>query len=429
MFIIVHEAEAVKIGTKMKNVLQEAIRNFESNCDDTTAPKVDMTPAIVRIIGQRLASKDICLTWDMYITYPYMLWDPLIHYKTFFSKNKLNCPLCSADGAFSNILRRSGKWFDGNSARLNPRVIFDLHTCTLLVSALYTCCRSHEIAACHPVILQMLNENVDLPFFLTHKRGFTFDLANLVEQLVDSGMSFEQVNDVIKNQYKTTYDRFEASFWRDLELSKSYGVNYEQIDSSFPSFCHELFPNPSIDLLIDIFLKRFLENEDLYKNSMNSLKAQCITCDHTFKSVCNIGYVRHEDKTWVNQYNSIFCVLNENGEVLNWQFTKSEGFEEVKDMFQDIRLKFQSNPLKIICIDNCCKWKLLLNDIFPETMIKQDLFHAVQRFTKTLKKRTRFIVNLRMTTEKFSEILKTTETNDRWTRPIKIPFLPTLRTF
>jgi hypothetical protein len=112
---------------------------------------------------------------------------------------------------------------------------------------------------------------------------------------------------------------------------------------------------------------------------MNELSADMISCDHIFKSV--------QDGAWINQYNSIFCILNEQGEIINWQFTKSEGFDEVKDMFLDTKERTKDNSLKFICIDNCCKCRSLLTDIFLDVSIKQDLFHAVQRFVKTSKKR------------------------------------------
>ena len=140
----------------------------------------------------------------------------------------------------------------------------------------------------------------------------------------------------------------------------------------------------------DVFLKRFFQNEDIYIDAMRSLKANWITCDHTFKSVCNIGYARSEDGKWISQYNSVFCVLNEKGEVINWQFTASEGFEEVKELFVELKNGLQPDGVPIICIDNCCKWNQLLKAIFPATNVKQDLFHAVQRFCKTLKKRDSF---------------------------------------
>ena len=83
---------------------------------------------------------------------------------------------------------------------------------------------------------------------------------------------------------------------------------------------------------------------------------------------------------------SLFCIHNEEGEIINWQFTKSEGFDEVKNMFMSIKQHSKDDGLKLICVDNCCKWSSLLADISPGVSIKQDLFH-VQRFVKTLEKR------------------------------------------
>ncbi len=120
---------------------------------------------------------------------------------------------------------------------------------------------------------------------------------------------------------------------------------------------------------------------------MSELGAKWISCDHTFKSVCNIGYVRENDRQWINQYNSIFCVLNEKGEIINWQFTATESFDEIKEMFLDVAKNKKTEGIQIVCIDNCCKWRHLLQAIFPGASVKQDLFHAVQRFCKTLKKK------------------------------------------
>ena len=213
------------------------------------------------------------------------------------------------------------------------------------------------------------------------------DLAILLEDLIDAGLSFEQVENLIERQYKTTYDHFETQFWRDMKLFKPKGTTNDERIHFFPRFSSENFPHPGNDILIDIFLKRFFINEQLYLRAMNSLSASVISCDHTFKSACNIGYKRAEDGKWIKQYNSVFCVINEHGEIISWQLTKSEGFGEVKELFFDLKRRFHPNSLKIICIDNCCKWKSLLEEIFPGTAIKLDLFHAVQRFVKTLKKK------------------------------------------
>ena len=382
---------SISVNSVMKSTLKEATDKFEVNLNSdeggTTNPPA-INPVTMTNHGQFLRDRGSKISWEMYITYPYLLWDPFSQYQPLFLTNKLNCPLCAEDGVVSTTLLRSGEWYNGRLTRLNPRVIFGTNSLLLLVSAVYKCSRGHEVSACHPNILEVVKLNAEIPFFLTHKHGFTLQLANLAEELIDNGLSFKQVKNTIYQQYKNTYDRFAASFWRDMALSKSQGVSYDDADVFFPSFSSEIFPHPSANLLTDVFLKRFFHNEPDYKNAMQSLTANnWITCDHTFKSVCNIGYTRSKDGKWINQYNSVFCVLNEKGEVLNWQFTATEGFEEVKELFLELKNKLEPDTLKLICIDNCCKWNRLLRDIFPKTMVKQDLFHAVQRFCKSLKKR------------------------------------------
>ena len=383
--------KSISLTSVMKKTLKEATEKFEANlcCDEHITAQQTLNPVTVTNHGHFINDRNTVVRSEMYMTYPFMLWDPLSQYKTLFI-NKLICPLCSDNKDLSNALFRSGEWYNGRLARLNPRVIFDIHTCILLVSAVYKCSKGHEITACHPDVLHVLKGRTEVPFFLTHRHRFTLELANIVEELIDNGLSFEQVEDTIRKQYKSIHNRFEASFWRDLALSKTFGVFYEESDMFFPAFSSQSFPHPSATILIDVFLKRFLQNEYVYRDSMNLLNAKWITCDHTFKSVCNIGYTRSEDGKWINQYTSVFCVLNENGEVIHWQFTSSEGFEELRGLFTDIKHKSENDPLSIICIDNCCKWDNLLKEIFPQTLIKQDLFHAVQRFCKTLRKKNPF---------------------------------------
>ena len=92
-----------------------------------------------------------------------------------------------------------------------------------------------------------------------------------------------------------------------------------------PEFSSGNFPCPGNDILIDIFSKRFYQNEQIYVNAMNGLSANMISCDHTFKSACNIGYKRAEDGAWINPYNSIFCILNERGEINSFKHNQKRG--------------------------------------------------------------------------------------------------------
>lgn len=126
-----------------------------------------------------------------------------------------------------------------------------------------------------------------------------------------------------------------------------------------------------------------------FAQAMSRQPARWISCDHTFKNVANIGYKRSSDGKWIRLYNSVFCILNENGNVIQWQFTRSENFNEVSKMFADLNERFQveNSRLEGIMIDNCCKWKESLRRVFPGIPVKLDLFHAVQQFVKTISKR------------------------------------------
>ena len=68
----------------------------------------------------------------------------------------------------------------------------------------------------------------------------------------------------------------------------------------------------------------------LYEENMSRLTAKVITCDHTFKVSRNIGVVRKEDNKFVPQYNQVFIVLNEKGEILDWRLTEQNRQHFVK---------------------------------------------------------------------------------------------------
>lgn len=126
--------------------------------------------------------------------------------------------------------------------------------------------------------------------------------------------------------------------------------------------------------------------DEIYYNDMTKRTSKWLACDHTFKSAANIGMTRESDGRWIKAMKCIFCVLGENGDVLHWRFTRGESFDEVREMFQELKVRHEKANVAIegIIIDNCCKWKGLLSEMFPNVAVKLDLFHAVQRFVSTL---------------------------------------------
>ena len=163
--------------------------------------------------------------------------------------------------------------------------------------------------------------------------------------------------------------------------------NVQEVSCSYDDFlASKMSQSPSNDALSKCFLTSFLQHEELYLYEMINIPVtESISLDHTFKIASNIGYLR-EDKKWVSEYDSVFFVLNKHGKVLTWQLTKGTSFDQLA-VLQDVAERAQ-NELKIIYVDDCCKMRRKITNIFGSNVaVKLDLFHAVQRITKTLPKK------------------------------------------
>ena len=119
---------------------------------------------------------------------------------------------------------------------------------------------------------------------------------------------------------------------------------------------------------------------------------KCIRIDHTFKVASNIGYLQHDGK-WVTQYGSVLLVMNELGQVVTWQLTNSTSFDEVSLLLHDLknRIDLPEGRHLTIYVDNCCQVRKKLQQVFGiDIAVKLDLFHAVQRITRSMSKRHAF---------------------------------------
>ena len=145
-----------------------------------------------------------------------------------------------------------------------------------------------------------------IPFSLP---GFTTDALHLVQKLVDEGLAFEQIERLLELQYRDAFSIMELKFWRDCRLRSSRGIQENTDKFWFPSFSNHV-------VLIDLFVAGFKLQEDCFAQAMSRLPSRWMSCDHTFKSVANIGYKRPSDGKWIKLCNSVSCILNEKAEVL-----------------------------------------------------------------------------------------------------------------
>ena len=90
------------------------------------------------------------------------------------------------------------------------------------------------------------------------------------------------------------------------------------------------------------------------------------------------------------QFQNLYVGLNENGEVVMWRLTTSTSCDEIDDLVLDFkeRLTISGDTLEMIVVDDCCHVKNFYHRFFPHVSVKLDIFHAVQRIIKTLRKGT-----------------------------------------
>ena len=113
--------------------------------------------------------------------------------------------------------------------------------------------------------------------------------------------------------------------------------------------------------------------------------SKIITCDHTFKLSKYICASRGSDNKYIKQFQNLFIALNEDRKVIGWRLTKSTAFQDVRDLLQEIKYSLDT-PLKTVIVDDCCKLIRQYESIFPDIVVKLDLFHATQRVIKTFPK-------------------------------------------
>ena len=219
----------------------------------------------------------------------------------------------------------------------------------------------------NPQILASLPSTVHVPFLLTNRAGFSTELIRHVSSLVDHGVSFLSIEDVIHEQYQQSY--FRTRYYEDSKHVAK--IKFDQ--SSFPF--------PHVKAITEVFCSYTSLFDKLFHEDMASRTSVWIFCDHTFKSAANIGFVRESDGKWIKLLKSVFIVIGEGGHILHWKFKRGESFEEVRDIFIQLKERLQARG---VVIDNCCKWKSSLTAIFPDVDIRLDPFHAVQRFLKTI---------------------------------------------
>ena len=108
-----------------------------------------------------------------------------------------------------------------------------------------------------------------------------------------------------------------------------------------------------------------------------------ILVNHSFKILKSIGGFRLQDSIFINENMKLFIVLNKEGLVVNWKLTKTTAQKEIEPVLQSVKI-MSGSSLKYTFTDTYCGFREIYEDIFPDALIKLDLFHTCQRITKLL---------------------------------------------
>lgn len=323
---------------------------------------------------------------NSYVLPTAILWEPHQQLPRFFQPELL-CPICNENGRMIS-LKPSG-WKDGRLRRQMPRQIFGISGRVLLISRVYSCSAGHEISGHDPALLALIKNHGTIPFLLSHKTGVTRQLLEMFVSMVRNGLSFSQIYDILLERLHMRHLEKESRFLEDLNV---YMARHPIIvNSTFPEFTQQR-ECPSRNTISDFFLHYFNLNEDLFVKRMSSIsvEAEWLCCDHTFDITSSIGYERTEDKNWIRQYDSLFSVMNERGQIVTWQLTQTQGFDNIRRLLEQLskRLSSQVKSVKEFYIDNCCHWRKKLQEVVGSDLaVKLDLFHAFQRISTKISKR------------------------------------------
>lgn len=291
----------------------------------------------------------------------------------------MDAVLCPHDHCNGNLIVPATRWNIGSNAGNCPRLIHDIAHMVILVPAVYACSCGHEVLATDPRLLVHLPEQEYVPFILLHRSGVMRNFARITISLTVQGLSFHAIEHFVRAQ------RAEYIASLQLKLNCVYSPPVSIQESEAVKNIYK--PNPSNDLMCNCFRKNFAENRYIYFKEMMSLSTRnYIAIDHTFKVAANVGYLR-PDGRWITLYNSLFIVLNNIGQVIAWQFTKTTSIDECTDLLAALQQRLQSNVGEVY-VDNCCSIRQKIQGIFGKNVqVRLDLFHAVQRVTKTIRKR------------------------------------------
>ena len=210
---------------------------------------------------------------------PVIFWSPLEAYGC-----SANCSVCAP---IRQVTLEPYSWTieTAGSHIHHTRVIHGLDSPTLLISRIYKCSHGHLLAAHYEEVLKQLPSNINMPFKISHRSGFTHTLEDFTYHQVQGTTS-------LRNIAATVAENHHSFFSQRCKLfhSANYGKEYKSC-STFEEWyqligvCNLHTNHP---VLAASFRQKFSEMESVYDMHMQGITIDedkpYLTCDHTFRS-------------------------------------------------------------------------------------------------------------------------------------------------
>ena len=244
---------------------------------------------------------------------PIIIWAPLEQHHLSIPNQ---CPKC--DNTLSRLIPIG--WTNGQSNDNQPRLLYCVNFNVILVSRIYQCDNGHHVLAHHPGIIELFNGRLRclVPFQI----GFTVPLVEYITNQCEAGVSLRQIEKTLVQNRLQLYLRLKEKY-EVLQQSRSVSfIMFPEYDSQTLKYWRGC---PQHHAICAVYLKHFWVAESTYHHHMATLSVVSdseqkywLSCDHTFKSVRNIGIMRRGDNKWINQFKGMFCVINAAGQIVTW---------------------------------------------------------------------------------------------------------------
>ena len=175
-------------------------------------------------------------------------------------------------------------------------------------------------------------------------------LFDTITRLVDHGNTFSGVQSVLSTSLLDSF----------LRIMIKFNLNDRPaIETIFKHL------SPSDGFIRKCFVHSYIRNKNTFDQEMENINFEYLSCDHTFKTATNIGYLRN--KKWVKLHDSVFLVLNEIGQVTGYKFSMGKSFIQLSELFDN--LKDRNPGVRNIYVDNCCNWRKKIQEVFPDVEV------------------------------------------------------------